>query len=283
MAIIILEGLDRTGKSSVAKEFQKQGFELVHMSAPAKELSAPGYTGPSYLDQMVDMLQSFATKDVVLDRSHYGELIWPKVYDRKPHLTEEDMEILRELEQVAGVRRILMMDPNVEAHWQRCVDNKEPLTKAQFLRARSLYSSMAHKYEFEVMSLPKFLENIGRPEDAANLVNNPQKPDPNVETTTTTTTDGNSTTVTTVTAPKAKKQSEMEKLETANAINDVLSKRLLKSKGLVYDALENDIRGFLKDKLGRIFGENSGTSFSEDEVKILKLFCDRLKEKETKK
>ena len=45
---IILEGLDRTGKSSVADYYRQQGYEVVHMSAPDKKYSQSGYTGPSY-------------------------------------------------------------------------------------------------------------------------------------------------------------------------------------------------------------------------------------------
>jgi hypothetical protein len=33
-----------------------------------------------------------------------------------------------------------MTDDDLKAHWQRCIDNKEPLDKAQFTRARGLFS-----------------------------------------------------------------------------------------------------------------------------------------------
>src|SRR5277367_4244102 len=107
MALIILEGLDRTGKSSVAQMFESQGFELVHMSAPDKAMSQPGYVGPSYLDQMVELLTTCTGRNVVLDRSHYGELVWPQIYGRKPQLNDEDMEILREIESNMDTTRIL--------------------------------------------------------------------------------------------------------------------------------------------------------------------------------
>lgn len=126
------------------------------MSAPDKTMSQPGYVGPSYLDQMVQMLTDVNGRDVVLDRSHYGELVWPQVYGRKPMLTDEDMEILREIESNMDVTRILMVDSNAEAHWQRCVDNKEPLTKVQFVKARSLFSGVADKYGFERKTLKDF-------------------------------------------------------------------------------------------------------------------------------
>ncbi|CAM6003902.1 unnamed protein product [Sphagnum balticum] len=151
MALIILEGLDRTGKSSVAQMLEGQGYELVHMSAPPK-----GYSSDQYIGEMVDMLTSFSGRDVVLDRSHYGELIWPKIYGRDPLLTDDDMEMLREIEDQLGVTRVLMHDPDSKAHWQRCVDNKEPLTQTQFVKARALYSAMADKYGFDRKTLKDF-------------------------------------------------------------------------------------------------------------------------------
>src|ERR1035437_8657610 len=157
MALVLLEGLDRTGKTTVAEFFESKGYEVVHLSAPGKEFHA----GHSYLDAMVDLLQRGAGRDLVIDRTHYGELIWPQIYNRKPLLGEDDFEILREIEESIGVKRILMHDPNAEAHWQRCVDNKEPLTKVQCVRARSIYASMGAKYGFESITLPAFAKEFG--------------------------------------------------------------------------------------------------------------------------
>ena len=110
------------------------------MSAPPK-----GTTGDQYLQEMIDLISSAATKDIVLDRTHYGELVWPQVYStpqrpRTALLSEEDFELLREIEQSVGTQRIWMTDDDLKAHWQRCVDNKEPLDKAQYTRARGLFS-----------------------------------------------------------------------------------------------------------------------------------------------
>jgi hypothetical protein len=74
---------------------------------------------------------------------------------------------------------------------------------------------------------------------------------------------------------------EQLKLERANVINDVLSKRILKAKGPMYDELERSVRHFLNGELGKIFGNAAPTSgFSNEEVELLKFFCERLKSKE---
>ena len=265
MALIILEGLDRTGKSSVAQWYQDKGYEVIHMSAPAKGISPDEYIG-----EMVDLLSSLGGKDFVLDRSHYGELIWPQIYGRKPLLDEDAFEILREIEASLDVTRILMHDPNNEAHWQRCVDNKEPLTKLQFVKAKSAYSAMADKYGFERKTLKDF------PDAVQPLPNSNTKHD-RVQS------DRSEVPAAAQAAEKAadSKTREQQKLERANAINEVLSKRILKGKEPIHDELERSIRHFLNTELGKIFGNNAPVAgFSNEEVEMLKFFVQRLKEKE---
>jgi hypothetical protein len=277
MALIILEGLDRTGKSSVAQMFENKGFEIIHMSAPDKAMSQPGYVGPSYLDQMVELLTSISGRDVVLDRSHYGELIWPQVYGRKPLLSDEDMEILQEIEATMDTSRILMHDTNSEAHWQRCVDNKEPLTKVQFVKARSLYSSMADKYGFERKTLKDFPDAVQPlPVNATSaLADNPQRADAKTDNSVDKT-QGDSA------SQALNKTKEQLKLERANIINEVLSKRIIKGKGPSYDEVERSVRHFLNTELGKILGTASqAPGFSNEEVDLLKFFCKRLKDKES--
>lgn len=262
MALILLEGLDRTGKSTVAAYYGSLGYEVIHLSAPPK-----GTTADQYLQEMVDMISSAAAKDIVMDRTHYGELVWPEVYNRASILSEADFDILREMEESVGVKRILMTDTNHEAHWKRCVDNKEPLTKAQFAKARALYSQMAHKYGFEVITLPKFVEVF---------------PDAKAYVDVQVTVSGDNVTVTEVDTSKVNdsvqakypsKTPEQIKLDRANVINEILSKRILKSKGPMYDELEADIRDFLNSKLGNLLGggkQPSELSFSSDEIRFYK-------------
>ena len=259
MSLIILEGLDRTGKSSVASHYEKQGYEVVHVSAPAK-----GLTADLFIEEQMQLISSAATRDVLLDRSYYGELVWPVVYNREPLVAEEALEALRELELSVGTTRILMHDPNVDAHWKRCVDNKEPLTKGQFVKARGLYSALAETYGFQKKTLKDFPQ-IAITESVVEIQQNVPAASEQLK-------------------PAVKPvalSKEQVKLETANAISDVLSKRIIKSKGLIYDQLENNLRVFLNAELGKILGTKSEVgSFTNEEVTLLKFFCGRLKEKD---
>lgn len=279
MALVLLEGLDRTGKSTVAAYFETLGFEKIHMSAPPK-----GTTADQYLQEMIDLLSSAATKDIVLDRTHYGELVWPQIYGRKPLLDEEAIEALREVEESVGVQRLWMTDDDLKAHWQRCVDNKEPLDKAQFTRARGLFSSVAQKYGFEKVTLQTFIKQFP---DAQKLVEE-QTATALEQKTLQVTSSGTvevDTTQPAISTTHIKyppgKSPEQHKLEVANAINEILSKKILKAKGSVYDDIESELRHFLNSKLGKLLGGSSTSelSLTQEEVKFYKEMYKRAKDK----
>lgn len=271
MSLIILEGLDRTGKTSVASLYEAQGYEIIHMSAPPKN-----QTPDIFLEEMIEIISSAAHKDILLDRSYYGEAcVWPLIYGRNPLLDEQGLEVLREVENAVGTVRILMHDPDVNAHWQRCVDNNEPLTKSQFVKAKALYANMAEKYDFDKRTLKDF-PNVSQKDTAISKSSNSDSVPVNDEAA------NDTSQIRSNKSEMARKTREQLKLERANVINEILSKRILKSKGPMYDELERNIRSFLTVELGKIFGTNNTDSgFSNDEIQLLKFFCQRLKEKET--
>lgn len=273
MALVLLEGLDRTGKSTVAAYFETLGFEKIHMSAPVK-----GTTPDQYMQQMMDLLQSAATRDIVLDRTHYGELVWPQIYNRKALLDEEMIDALREIEDAVGVQRIWMTDDNLSAHWQRCVDNKEPLDKAQFTRARGLYSTVAQKYGFEKVTLQTFVKQFPDAQAVVDQMNGQQLEQKTLQVSTTTdTVSDTESNPPTASLKNSGKTPQQHKLEVANAINDVLSKRILKTKGDIYDDIENEIRYFLNSKLGKLLGgnETSELSLTQEEIRFYKAMYKR--------
>lgn len=272
---IVLEGLDRTGKSTVADHYRKQGFEVIHLSAPNKKYTSPGYVGPSYLDEMIDMLMKYDGKNVVWDRSWYGESVWPAVYGRESQLTEDDIDAIKDFEERNAVHRILMIDTNPEAHWKRCVDNKEPLDRRQFENARQLFSQMAHQHNFAITTLPQFLEQNGtlaKTDSTPALAADPahRHVDPVAL-----------ATVPPVMDEEIKMTPEQEKLEKANAINSILKmKKIFKQQGWPFDDLETQVRSFLNTQLGSLLGSSQDGSISKEEILIVKEFVKRLKEKQ---
>lgn len=281
MAWIILDGLDRSGKSTLAKLYENQGYKLVHLSAPNKKYTAPGYSGPSYLDEMLDLYMKYNAVDTVFDRSVYGELVWPLVYGRKAQLDEDAFEILKEIESNNETEYYLMYDSNVEAHWKRCVDNKEPLNRNQFNQAGLLFDRLATKHGFTKIQLQEAVNGTANCVVPVMTDAEKKKFDDSMKNVITV---QNSTSTVVINsddvALKATKSPEQLKLEKANAINDVLSKRILKQKGAQYDNIENDIRDFLTGRLSTIMGGGtSSSSLSKEEIEILKVYCQQIKKK----
>ena len=239
------------------------------MQAPDKKYSQDGYAGPSYADEMIEKYMEFDGHDVLFDRSIYGEVVWPPVFGRDAQLSDEDIEALREFEERNNAEYILMYDEDVEGHWARCVNNNEPLNRGQFNHASVAYGQMAAKYNFTKKQLKDYKDMkipVEKEEIPAKL-----EEEKNIEI------------AKTKQAPlEATKTKGQIKLERANAINQVLNNRIIKRKGDIYDALEKDIREFLEDKLGTLFGTTS-KSFTEEEINVLKLFCKQMLNKAEEK
>jgi hypothetical protein len=270
MAWIILDGLDRSGKSTIANLYKNRGYEVIHLSAPDKRYLEPGYTGPSYVDEMLDLYLRCTGKDVVFDRSIYGEFVWPQVYGRAALIKDEDLDAFQEIEAQNMTQHILMYDSDVLAHWQRCEDFNEPLTKEQFKKAVALFDNVATTYGFGRKQLKDFgiypetpkkeeqevkSERAAKAEQAVSVLQEAE------------------------TQEEPAYMSPQAKLAKANAINEVLGKRILKKSGKEYDVLEDDIRGFLKDKLSIILGDKEEKRFTEEEIDILKLYCAQIKKR----
>lgn len=270
MSWVCLEGIDRSGKSTVANMYKAQGYEYVHLDAPDKKYAKEGYTGPSYLDEMLDMYMSYTGKDVIFDRTPYGEFVWPLVFGRDPLLSADDVEVLQDIEDQNDAQRILMSPKDSEAHWQRCVNDDEPLTLRQFTNASKIYDNLVHKFSFEKKSLEDFSgKKEVKKEIKKELKKEPTK-SPLVE-------------------EKEEsfnvvfKTADQLKLDKANAINQILNKPILKKKSEVFQSLESDIKEFLEAKLAVLLGSGASTKtetgFSKEEVQILKMHCQVMKQR----
>lgn len=273
---IILEGLDRSGKSTVAEYFGKQGYEVVHMNAPDKKYSEPGYSGPGYVDEMLELCMKYDNKDVVFDRSWYGELVWPSIFGRNPQLSPDDFDMLKEYEERNQADKLLLMDPDTKAHWRRCAENNEPIDKKQFMIAGRTYMGLISEHGFVGKTLHDFQKaDLLEDEDLAKNDDEdfdlPKTKEELNEGVTVTYNDEVTIKVTDGKTP------EQLKLDKANAINSILNSKIIKKKGDVYEELEEDIRGFLNKKLGHLLGNSDDSSLTSDEIQILKLYCNRIK------
>lgn len=298
MAWILLEGLDRSGKSSVADYYEGQGYKVIHMEAPNKKYFKEDYSGESYLEEIVRIYSENDGKDVVFDRTTYGELVWPNIFGRLPLLNEEDLDYLSMMERNNEVSKILMFDADQDAHWKRCVDNKEPLNRQQFGRAGIFYERLANEYGFIKKELPDFPEigvsrtppnesqgagdisrSVGSSSGHAGDNDSPGSSNKDSQVG-----DGTSDTVGNVQTASSvlgdTSESIEQKLARANAIRSLLSGTIIKKKGEVYDNLDASIREFLQQELDSIFTKRLESEiFSDAEINILKSMAQRIQEK----
>lgn len=268
MAWVILAGLDRSGKTTAAEYYKSEGYEYVHLSAPDEKYYAPGYTGPRYIDEMIDLMMRYDNIDTVFDRSWYGEKVWPQVYGRESLLTEEDYEILHEYEYRNQAAKYLLHDPNIAAHWKRIQEDTglKPVTKDQFIKAGRAHMGLISAHNFVKKTMDDFPKvSVAKEETPVSEVAEQELE----------VAEDKSTNIEKIKPPVMNGQS---KLEMANAINSVLSNKIIKKKGPVFDSLEEDVREFLDKKLSALLGEPQ-EEFSVNEVKILKQFCQQWQSK----
>lgn len=292
MSWIMCEGLDRVGKSTLAEHYKKLGYKVIHMGPPDKKYFQPGYNGESYLEELVEFYQKHAGQKVFWDRTPYGELIWSQTFGRKQMLSEEDIDYLSGIERNNDAEYILMYDENIEEHWKRCVENKEPITRQQFGRANIFYERLVGSYGFikkQLFDFPAFKHiRSGRDESRASkeILSDERelsKSSGNSDatwTSTTTTVMGEDISVRSVPRTSSDVGSIEDKLERANAIRSLLQGQILKKKGGSYDDLELILREFLQQELDKLFTPQRGNQeLTDEEISVLKLYVKRIKEK----
>jgi len=277
MAWILLEGLDRSGKSTVAEYYRKQGYEVVHMDAPNKKFFETGYAGPSYLEEMVEIYSVYAGKDVVFDRTVYGELVWPEIFNRQALLDNDDFEYLAQLEYNQETVRYLMVPEDAEAHWKRCVDNKEPINRIQFIQAGRAYDKLENERDFERKQLSDFKALADENKSTAKNKKAEEAIQENAKSSSRN--ESNTKDAGSDRRSPVEPASMVEKLDKANAIRTILETKILRKKGSAFEHLEQDIRDFLALKLKELFEPSNVKAFTGDEIVILKSMAQRIKEK----
>ena len=290
MSWILIEGVDRCGKSTIADHYKKLGYKVIHMGPPDKKYFKPGYNGESYLEEMVNLYQNLAGQKVVFDRTTFGELIWSQVYGRQQMLSEEDIDYLSNIERNNDVKRILMYDSNTDAHWQRCVDNKEPLTRQQFGRANIFYERLVRDYGFikkQLSDFPGFGDIKSSSNDrgaSSNILSSEEELYKNSGDTNTTQITSQTTTVGGECGvgliPASHNTGSIEdKLERANAIRALLQGQIVKKKEGVYVDIDKGIREYLQGQLDQLFTppKRHEEFLSNEEISILKLYVQRIK------
>jgi thymidylate kinase len=93
--LIIIEGIDCTGKSTVARAIAAKignRTALLHAGPPQ---------GPAYDEYVLPLRHMHWGWTVICDRWHLGELVWPAIFDREPIISwgqQDDIPFINEIE-----------------------------------------------------------------------------------------------------------------------------------------------------------------------------------------
>lgn len=118
--LITLEGLDRTGKSTLAQELVvRTGAKYIHAEKPKHHP----------LDEYVRPLESYqpgAGRSIVLDRWDIGEQVWPQMFGRASELDDPALMYIN-LFMASRGRYLVHMRRPVDEVIEACVRDGEPL------------------------------------------------------------------------------------------------------------------------------------------------------------
>lgn len=156
--LYLFEGMDKVGKTTAAETVRKKiKGEIVHMGVPSK-----WHTPETYFAECLHKLALTAKKNVVFDRTFFGELIWPSIYGRSAMLSEDKVATLLQAAHHMhpdGVHLIYMHDPDKEAHIARMEAFGEPVYK--YDEASSIHREVLAKNNFQFITYPEAVKIWG--------------------------------------------------------------------------------------------------------------------------
>jgi hypothetical protein len=130
MALIVLEGLDRTGKSTLAAQLaERLGCPILHKGPPT---AADPFT--EYLAPLAGY-RPRAGLNLILDRSFWGELVWPGVYGRETIMSLSAFEYIDDV--FAGLGAVTALcHSDLDGVWGRILEAErsgkdEPLARME--------------------------------------------------------------------------------------------------------------------------------------------------------
>jgi len=87
--IIVIEGCDGTGKTTLAREFEKRGFRYVHNGKPTPNEDL----FETYTRQLLD----HEKQNVVIDRLHVGEVVYGRIMRGTSRISTAQLRLLNRL------------------------------------------------------------------------------------------------------------------------------------------------------------------------------------------
>lgn len=142
--IIIIEGSDGSGKTTLAQQLSRQtGFPIVHQSYPKTEEEKKCMVG-MYIQAIKE------NKNAIFDRCWYSEMVYGPILRDRSAISYIDMYKLEE--QVAKVGGMIIHCTGPEsALWMRCTKRGE-----DYVTSRDDFKAI-HKGFNDIMNIPHYL------------------------------------------------------------------------------------------------------------------------------
>jgi thymidylate kinase len=97
----ILEGPDCTGKTTLARDLEREGWRYHHEGPPPEGRDQLAH----YVRTLVELTST--SRPVVFDRFHHGELVYGRVLRGGSQLSWEDFEFIERVRKAQGVLSVL--------------------------------------------------------------------------------------------------------------------------------------------------------------------------------
>lgn len=139
--LIIIEGPDGAGKTTLAREFEKLGFNYVHNGAPRPD--------EDLFETYTQQILKVGLQDTVFDRLHLGEIVYGTVVRRKSLLTIEQIRLLNRLIYSRGACTFFCLPKfdTILTNWGARQEREYVKAPTQLEQIYNLYKTLLPEYE----------------------------------------------------------------------------------------------------------------------------------------
>jgi len=133
--LIIIEGCDKTGKSTLALEYINEGYECFHFGEPRPEED-------TYRTYMTFLNSLDPEKKYVLDRFHLGEIVYGKIYRNGEGLTKEQFRNIN-LKIAKFNHMLVLCEQPIDIIEKKFEENEEDYAQIEDIRKILKFFSLA--------------------------------------------------------------------------------------------------------------------------------------------
>ena len=143
--IIILEGPDGSGKTTLAEQIHKQtGYQLLHRTQPKSEEDKQ-----RMMDEYIQVLKS--GKNVIMDRCWYSEMVYGPIMRDASVITYPQMYSLERLAAKYGAI-IIYCTAAPATLWKRCIRRGE-----DYITDRETFDKICQGFDLIMHNVPHFI------------------------------------------------------------------------------------------------------------------------------